>query len=103
MKMFLSNLRRNIGSTLINHSVALPQQVEQLLNENGISAQRGKGNLAAFLEIGALVTIGLFTNPEISKTAVLRLVEIEPNMINTILQLAENCENLAKRLSDSME
>lgn len=103
MKMFLSNLRRNIGSTLINHSVALPQRVERRLNENGISAQRGKGNLAAFLEIGALVVIGLFTNPELAKQAILRLVEIEPNMTDVTSQLAKNCEDLAKRLSDSIE
>lgn len=101
--IYVDNMRREKDAQLRNHSITLQIETINKLNAMGVTSARGKGNLSAFLEIAALIACGLFDNPELAKRYLLDLIEVEPNMWNEIRALAENLEETAKRLYDSLE
>lgn len=96
-------MRRNKTAQLRNHSITLQIETIDRLNKVGVTSARGKGNLSAFLETASLIVYGLFENPQVAKEQLLDLIEENPELWNNIRALAENLEDTAKRLYDSLE
>jgi len=99
LKMY-TNIRRKAADDVDLRSVTitLPQETLIELANHGIESGRSSGNISNFLEIAALVTVGIFHNQELAREQLSRLIRVDLNTSASLLELASNLEELARRV-----
>ena len=100
MKPKTDNLRREPGTELQSMSLTLPTEVLELLKRYGIESKRGSGTMSAFLEISAVITLGLLDNPELACDNLVNLFDVFTSDLDTVI---ENLGVLQKLLYDFPE
>jgi hypothetical protein len=96
----IDSLRRESDTELKSFTVSLPVKTVELLEKYGIKSGRGGGNLSCFCEIAMETILGIFDNPKLAADSILRVLDF-----NDIAhyELAQNLEEVSKRLLDSLE
>jgi hypothetical protein len=102
-RMFPQIRRENGEEELQSFTITLPRSVVIELGNYGVKSGRGGGNMSIFLEIAALVTLGLFTNPELAKEQLQRLVRVDMATPTTVKQLAQNVVDAGIRLNKMID
>lgn len=102
MPRMYTNIRRKAKDDIDLQSltITLPQEVILELSNHGIESGRGGGNLSNYLEIAALITLGLFHDVKSAHTHLLRLVRTDVATKQTLAELADNIERLASSIRD---
>lgn len=102
MPRMYTNIRRKAKDDIDLQSltITLPQDVIVDLANHGIESGRGGGNLSNYLEISALVILGLFYDVKSAHTHLLRLVRTDAATKQTLTELADNIERLASSIRD---
>lgn len=102
MPRMYTNIRRKAKDDIDLQSltITLPQEVILELSNHGIESGRGGGNLSNYLEIAALVTLGMFYDVDLAHTHLMRLVRTDVATKQTLAELADNIEQLASSIRD---
>jgi len=79
-------------------TITLPQETLIELANHSVESGRSNGNISSFLEIAALITIGIFYNQAMASNQLLRLIRFDINAPMAISELADNLEELARRV-----
>jgi len=99
MKMYVNSRRKQLDSDRLKSiTITLPQSVIIEMSNHGITSGRGIGNMSYFIEVCVLIVIGLFSNPEMAKENLIRLIKYNPETRGQIKILAESVNNTADRL-----
>lgn len=95
----VDSLRRE-EAELKPFTVSLSTETVELLERYGIKSGRGDGNLSAFCEVALKAMIGIFDNPQLATGSILRVLDY-----NDIAhyEIAQNLEEVAKRILDTIE
>ncbi len=95
-----TNIRRKATDNVDLQSVTitLPKETLIVLSNHGVSSGRSSGNISNFLEIAALVTVGIFYNQAMASDQLLRLIRFDINTPKAMWELADNLEEIARRL-----
>lgn len=98
MPRMYTNIRRKAKDDIDLQSltITLPQDVIVDLANHGIESGRGGGNLSNYLEIAALVTLGLFYDVESAYTHLMRLVRKDAATQQVLAELVINIDELAQ-------
>lgn len=100
LKPYIKPKRRAKGLELVTFTVSLPEELVDQLDDSGISSQRGAGNLSIFLELSALIALGLFKDPVMAEQALSRMIRRDDFAPVKASKLAENLEEVVKLLVD---
>ena len=102
MKPNLDSMRREPGTELKSFSLTLPIDVVENLKRYGIESKRGGGNMSAFLELSALITLGLLDNPKMALNNLVGIVDVFSSS-GDLYTLIDNLGTLEKLLLDFPE
>lgn len=100
-KLFVDNMRRSRDVEKESVNLTLQKEIVDLAKKHGIESKRGGGNLSAAMELGLLLLIGIFDNPNIAQEVLIEFIEDGPAKDEAILDVADNLELIAKLLYDS--
>jgi len=100
MPKMYTNIRRKATDNVDLQSVTitLPKETLIILSNHGVESGRSSGNISNFLEIAALVTTGIFYNQAMARSQLLRLVRFDINTPRALSELADNLEEVARRI-----
>jgi hypothetical protein len=100
MPRMYTNIRRKAKDDIDLQSltITLPQDVIVDLANHGIESGRGGGNLSNYLEIAALVTLGMFYDVDLAHTHLMRLVRNDAATKQVLAELKNNVEQLANQI-----
>jgi len=95
-----TNIRRKATDNVDLQSVTitLPKETLIVLSNHGIESGRSSGNISNYLEIAALVVVGIFHNQEMAREQLSRLIRVDLNTPAALLELASSLEELARRV-----
>ena len=100
-----TNIRRKTtaDNELQSVTITLPKSVLIELANSGIESQRGGGNLSSFIEISALIVLGIFENQEMATEQLQRLIRADFDTNHNLALLADNLESLVQRIINKIE
>ena len=100
MPKMYTNIRRKAADNadLQSVTITLPKETLIILSNNGVESGRSSGNISSFLEIAALATTGIFSNPSMAGNQLLRLIRFDINTPRAIRELADNLFEISRRI-----